>query len=405
MDHIIKRLLLISLISTIAVLAIGQNKINIEEFINRKIESSIPDNFTIKDEKFPWINEYELRTETRDFDLGKQEYSLRLSPNTPKARSAQQAIYRHLASMPNYEQQEIYCEIINESFSDIITLYLVDEFLETYNAWEIIIADKQLVLSKLAGSLDFDYKEILELIELQTEIKFNKEKLNIEKNKLEQLHGIPNISFDFNSIITVENIKAVIGSREIQNSEIAMSSKNQFDLELAKKELELEQAERKQYLDFVQLKYRGPHDNQFEERFSIGLGLKLPNSSNRKLKIKELELEQGNIMNEIKSDQTASIISIADIKHKLNLSILYAEEYTRIVDQENIALDNLIAQIQRESEYDPLLILEIKDRQIETKIQQLSLLDDVYSEYLDYIRESGSACDSEQDILQLISIK
>ena len=50
-----------------------------------------------------WINEYQFRTETRDFRSVRQEYSVRLSPTTPKIRKTQKRYFNHLRNVPDFD--------------------------------------------------------------------------------------------------------------------------------------------------------------------------------------------------------------------------------------------------------------------------------------------------------------
>ena len=54
----------------------------------------------------PWIEKYELRTETRDLALNNQEYTFRVSPSTFKIRKAQKDLLRLRNNAPDFQYQE-----------------------------------------------------------------------------------------------------------------------------------------------------------------------------------------------------------------------------------------------------------------------------------------------------------
>ena len=58
-----------------------------------------------QDAELPWIQELEFRTETNDFILKQQEYTVRVSPNTKRQRNAQMAFYQAMTELSKMERE------------------------------------------------------------------------------------------------------------------------------------------------------------------------------------------------------------------------------------------------------------------------------------------------------------
>ena len=72
-------------------LVYSQNEVNGNAFLKRgldvfTIQSSVQNYRSVK---VPLVNEMDFRTESRDFDVERQEYTFRLKPSSPKKIKAQ----------------------------------------------------------------------------------------------------------------------------------------------------------------------------------------------------------------------------------------------------------------------------------------------------------------------------
>ena len=101
--------------------------------------------------KLPWIEAYDLRTETRNFDLDQQEFTVRLTPNSIKKRKAQQALGRHLTQVPNFRMEEERCRIVQSRYEDWLNLYLLEQE-ETLLIEEMaLLEDKETGIKQIDG--------------------------------------------------------------------------------------------------------------------------------------------------------------------------------------------------------------------------------------------------------------
>ena len=335
----------------------------------------------------PWIENYELRTETRDFDLDKQEYTFRFSPSTRRKYKAQTALYRHQELAPDFDGQETICDALAQRYDDWLELYLIDRETDLLARLELVLNDRATVLSRLAGSLDFEWSELIALREDQTDLKLRRVGLERLKSRLTEVYGI-SASLRFDDMADLASL-----GRRLQGATFNFTDpKTVYELEQIARELELERAEQRQYLDFAQIKYQGPHDDPARERFSVGVGLQLPLSGNQVIKVRELELEEAALRQETNRKKQAKstdyearrLALLADFEHFAFTTETFAEE------QEE--LSRIAGQLRKREGFNPLPLLKIKEREIRNQLRQLDLSARLYEDYLNQAERSGALC-------------
>ena len=138
-------------------ICLSQQNINAEQFFKLGLSSleqvEKPSGGKVN---FPWIDQYEFRTETQDFDMNEQEYMIRVSPSTGKIRKAQKALYDELRNAPDVEGQEIYCDLVLSLHIDWLSLYILYEHKKIMDELVLILQDKQAIYEKMAGTYEFD---------------------------------------------------------------------------------------------------------------------------------------------------------------------------------------------------------------------------------------------------------
>jgi len=172
-------------------------------------------------------------------------------------------------------------------------------------------------------------------------------------------------------------------------------------LVLFEKEVNLEQAKKGQILDFVQINYRGPHTDAVKERFSIGAAFNLNNSGSRKLKIEELNLQKQRLAAEMLQDQSILADGLASIQLNIQKDIAFYNYFTEVVGKERKYLNDLVDQLLNKSDFNPLHILNIKERQLQNETEKLKLTRDLFEQYLEFLYKSERICSElAQNFLQ-----
>lgn len=242
------------------------------------------------------LEKIDVRTETRDLDFRSQEYMLRLSPSTPGKHKAQKALYQTLKQAPDFDLQEFTCNRRVKLYQDWLELYTIRTRLDLLVEYQKVLHDRQLLMEKLVGSYDLDSKSLINLEIEQNDLKIDKYFLEEQAKEICSLYGIEFADLSFEDFLDAEHVKDRLKDSGYDNTELL------YKKELIQREIALEKAEGRQYLDFLQFQYRGPHSDIFREKFSVGLAFSLDRSGDRKLKIQELQMEQEDLDHEASID-------------------------------------------------------------------------------------------------------
>jgi hypothetical protein len=351
----------------------------------------------VEDPQFPLVEKIEFRSETHDFLTEEQEYLFRVSPGTFKERKAQRELYRHWSQQPDWQMEDFLCDLSFDIQQDWLDLWF----------WQ---QNKDIVTEKLALLLQSDSLIALGLVELEadelvalrSEIAENQtqiKELNMEEKALLSYYNIQDRQADFKGLLSLEKLIDKIRIPTLQAAD-PMQKMEKIDYELEEKQLELdlEKAEKRQWLDFMQVRYQGPRSDPWEERISIGIGFILPNSANRQLKVKELEMEKQELQREKEVEEMeqnrdqqrwlTSILSGYEIlQYKQDL---YAQNNSEL----RVLAENMIQLEEYQAYY------EIQKRLFKEERDLLRSRYKVYEEILEYYKKTELLCqDVERSIL------
>lgn len=345
-------------------------------------------NTEAKAPRMPWVEEYQLRTETRDFDFDQQEYTLRLSPSTARKRRALTALYNHQEAVPDFDALELRCDALAERYGSWLALFLMDREMTILTRLRTVLSDRQTVLNRQAGSLDFDWSRLIRLQQDLTDLELRSSRLITGQARINISLGLFNPTFSFAGFITLREI----GESFPGSFQLAADPELDYELETVARELELEKAEKKQIFDFAQVKYQGPHTDLPRERFSVGVGLEFPNSGERKVKIRELELEE----EALRREQAAALAADrADYEAEMAGWKIDFQHYNFMASahqKEKEELRRIGVQLKREQGFDPLPLLEIEERSLRNELRLLELSADLYRNYLKIRERAGELC-------------
>ncbi|SEQ05593.1 hypothetical protein [Neolewinella agarilytica] len=384
-------LLLWSLILFPSVDLLAQDVIDATDFfqIGQEAENGLAaEKHSISSSRMPWIEEYELRTETRDFDIDRQEYTFRVSPSTGRKRRALTALYNHQERAPDFEAQESSCDDLADRYYQWLVLYLMDRELDILNRLKVVLDDRQLVLSRQAGNLDFDWSKLIGLRQDISDFELRLSRLKTVQARINKELGLKDPFFSFEGFISLSEI----GEAFPGNFKKGLDPKLDYELATVAHELELEKAEQKQFFDFAQLKYQGPHTDELQERFSVGLAFQLPNSGDKKLKMRELELE----VQSLRKEQEVEVATDKEVYEAEVAGWLIEYEHFRFMtathrkEQEELRL--ISNQLKKKEGFNPLPLLAIQERAIRNELKLLDVSTDLYQSYLKIRERGGELC-------------
>ncbi len=368
---------------------LAQSPVNTEAFFSLAPESAVVAPIATK-VKMPWFESYDFRTETRDFDLDRQEYTFRLSPSTRRKVRAQEGLYRHLELAPDFKAQDDRCQTLADRYADWTEMYFLSLEIDLLRRQEQIRADQSTVLNRLAGTLDFDWSELIKIREEQTDLQIEYLSVQDRRDYLYGHYGLEGMNLDFRDLLPLNEIRERI--RKTGNT--AMDPEIAYELETISRELELERAEQKQYLDFAQVKYQGPHEDPASERLSVGVALQLPNSGNQVVKIREMELEAESLRREQTREATARKTDFESRRQRLLERFGRFDTFAELYLREQQEFEDLSRKLARKDGVNPLPMLKIKARALRNELKLLRLQAELYDGYLSLMGRNGEVCNS-----------
>ena len=372
----------------------AQDVLTAESFFNQipaptVIQSSAPSL------SLPLIDNYEIRTRTDEFDFSRQLYTFRLSPSTFKRRNAQLAIYEHLAQKPDFNQEVYFCDLVKTLNEDWLKITYLKNRVKLLDSLESNFRYREYILKNESQSLIYKNNNLVENEIENTAIKLENYKHQSLLSDMLKRYSALDVLDSFYNFLSLSEIKTNL-SIDVEVNLNGLLAEDQYKSDLLQKEIDLEQAERDQLFDFLQFRYQGPDTDPFRERFSVGVALKLNKTSQSKLKIAELRLEQEETQTEMRWDELDARNKLQSIRDALNKDILYVEFYSQSITEERNRLESIKQKILLSNDFDPMLLIEIQERAIINQLKLLDLYFDIYSDYIDFIHRSGNSCGTDQ---------
>ncbi len=333
---------------------------------------------------FP-IEDIQIRTETDRLDFNRQEYLLRVRPTSFKLENAQSSFYNILQDQMNYERQALKADFIENAYQDWLAIYFASKKLEIHEQQLILLEDEEKVLQKLS---QLPGSSVKDLIDIQKDI-FD---LKIDIHKKEQFLKKTLTSdkeIDANGMVTVERIKERLNAKEISGVSANLLQETVFDLQLVDAEINMEEADRKRYLDYVQVKYSGPHDDFFREKVAIGVGFQIPFSNSGKLKLEELDIKKKITQNEFQVKMKLEEDQIEKQQQEIELLLEEWEFSKKLYEDIKIQSEGLIQKAIRKEGATPLLMLKNKKDLVKYDLDLLEVEEAIYEEYVNLLILTG----------------
>lgn len=343
-----------------------------------------------------WVEKVEVRSETDEFLLNRQEYTLRFSPVTPAIRKAQKNLIKLNNEEASLYVSELRTELMKLLLEDFVDVYELTQKQRLLAEKRLILEDQHKVAMRMIQQADFNPKKLLEIEKDQHELRIESYETELSLKTLLENRQNP----DFQELISTQEIEQILSQLILQEKSLEDDEKYVLEQEIVDAEIRMEKAEKRRILDFVQARYRGPHDNILNERVSIGLGLELPFSGSIKTKMEQLKVEKWKLEQEANMQLQLESIELSKSAEELRRSI-QTWRFAEKMFQESLKEFQQIENSSIESEWkSPELLLYKKAQQVERKLDLLNLEKNIYKQYIDLLQEAGlTNDDSYLDLL------
>ena len=361
--------------------------------LNVKFQSEKSSKLQTLSYEIPLIEKLEFRTETNDFDLRKQEYLFRVSPNSGKSRKSHKSYHESIMHMTEMEYETEIMESFSVRYNLIIDFIFTSQKLNVKSKQKMVIDDKVKLLKKSVSLSSFD---IVELIEAQDEaLRIQRDILGLEKDKLTYLQLIQEIdelddkiSLNSLELVSVDDIKFILSQlnneKKITHPELEVLSAKHYNNML---EYEWEAAQTKFSIGYVQAQYGYDPSDNFSKNFSIGLGFEIPIRKSSNLDLNEISIDilesQSNYLKR-KEDITHS--SIANLNELQNLFATY--DFLRNQLEKGSA-EYAINEYVKLGMASPRALIKLKEITIKNELLAVELEEKITQSYLNYIYSTG----------------
>ena len=372
-------------------------EISSTQYFNKVIEN-IQENFAA----FPsadfeylkpfYIDEVQFRTQTDEFDFNRQQYTIRVRPGNFKLPKLQRELINSYYQKSQMVQSELKVDALESAYTIWLNLNLNKEETMFFDREAILLNDKAKVFKR---QLDIPNFNILKLLNTEDDLHRTELDLLTAKIRIANQSGIlsqelgtkdENIS---SQLISVEKIKSVLAN-SIQEAVVNKFNNKilELDQSIIEQEIALENAESQNILDFVQLRYSGPHDDFFREKVSLSVGINLPMKSRNKLKINELKLDAIKENVDVQSDNEELQYESDIARQKVFESIEIYELIKTQNESSIITNDVLMSRYETSASTSPLTLLDIQILRHKKDKRLYDAKKDVYETYLDWLVES-----------------
>lgn len=337
--------------------------------------------------KKPFISRLSLRTETDEFKLNQQEYSLRAQTNSISYNKYQNKINKLDQEEWQVKKKILYTDQLYKKYKEIIKLLGV-LLLKNAQTEYIKCIETQLELlnlkSGIGANVNFEKHLDLNLKLLNAKNEFSD--LTIKQRNL-QNDSLLNHKMDFqlNKIISNEDILKVTNILEITNSNYSL-----YNNAISKQQLEYKQdlLDATKKLDYLQIRYHEDPTDPVNQKLTIGAGFRIPMiGSNQKIK-DEYELKRLTSSFDQLEENDAIELKLVELKNQLSRLIA---SYHNMDENRDYILKKFNPDLLATNELsDPVFISEIRQELAKITLDQVALRNDILTLYIQIIFTSGA---------------
>lgn len=332
----------------------------------------------------PVVRSVELRSETRDLLLSRQEYSLRIKPNSLTAVSRQKGLFQNKIEEVSIENKIKFNRDLEERYIFLIDYIFTTKLIAITDQYILQLKDKLKILGQNIYDTNFDVKELIETEEqlLETNLKRVNLAEELADKHIMLLHYLnnndSNVNLKYDELIGPEQVaNTSIGSIIPEPSGVTLQK---IKLETLESEMLLDKAKSNQIFDYFQAKYGGKNSELFDENFSIGLGINLPFFGNTR-KIKgDYYFEKLNKEAKLKQELKNFVVDLEQSRSYFKRTITeYQVLELQIKESSVVSLLNTYRKMEGVS---PILLLKLNILQLRKRMEVLKAEQQMYLAYI-----------------------
>lgn len=333
----------------------------------------------------PIVRQIELRTETNRFQLDRQEYTMRLGLN--------EFGNKHFQEQLNQKNQEL----LHLEVTAWEAQMLYQRYLNVSRFWELVETDsisetRVKLIDKLRNILALKItdkpavsKELLQLDIDRAEVSAQRNALASELNALHQITGV-----SFDRAVTRPHLPQVEAIAQFISDSITTRVQSKtLDAKMQRSSIahQMRMTEDRQILDFVQFKYSPRSEELFEERASLGIGLRLPAFYNKGRRTAIARADTLHIGLEGIMQQRELELELEMLRREILSTSVEYKSLDQTINQ--YANSSIVEKLLTANILEPASVIELAEMLERQKEKQVKRYYQLLRSYLKYLYKSG----------------
>ncbi len=350
-------------------------------WLDQEARSSVPGVSVLEPFRPSYFDRIQLRTETDRLDAARQRYSVRVQPKLPHLRQAERAMQAAQRTTLEVRPAEAEAALAGEALQRVFVLAIAQGEARLLDS----LIDLQAVLVRVSrerlAEFDFDVERLLDAEDEMAELRLERERLEMRLRAT-----LPPLPLD--RLVGATDIYSLAERLLTEAPRLATARRSAAALSVLDAEAALVKAENWALIDFLQGDYRSDL-LPGRERYSVGAGIRLPQSNKRNRSLdevaveRELELQRAALDGEDAKREYAEAYA--------DLQLLKAEcEAQRLANQERRArraqLRNVLAS---SASTRPDALLRLDRRDLLDRAELVELEGEIVLRYAEWLAESG----------------
>jgi hypothetical protein len=341
----------------------------------------------------PLLNAVELRTRTNRYDINRQRYTVRLRPNGWGEAKIGKKVYEKTLIYNECQQQMLFNKALKNRYLMIIDLLYDRTYLVLERRLMVLYEDKINVLKKSVNNLDFDARELIDaedqVIELQLDLITLENKLTNTEDEIRKIISVQGaIEFDLKMMAGHKLIASIMEKIPPEPGKDNIYLKTaEIGAELARERFNLEKAESRRYIDYLEANYDMEEQNKLDRALSLEIGITLPIVNPNRLDFNRREL-----------DSLREKRRYEDQKRTVAEEILIAlQDLDRLMNQHNVLsgkkksskVESSLKTYIGVEGVDPLILLKLRESMLKMDIALEKINNRIYTRYIELLDVSG----------------
>lgn len=341
----------------------------------------------------PFLNAVELRTRTDRYDINRQQYTVRLRPNGWGEAKVGKNVYEKTLLYNECQHQVLFNEALKNRYLMIVDLIYNRALLTLERSLMVLYEDKINVLKKSVNNLDFDAGDVIDaedqVIELQLDLITLENKISNIEDEIRKIISVQGpIEFDVKRMAGHKLILSIMQKMPPKPGKNNIYLKTaEMGAELARERFNLEKAESRRYIDYLEANYDMDEQNQLDRALSFEIGFTLPIVNPNRLDFNRRQLdslkEKRRYEDQKRTVAEQTRITVQDLNRLMN-------QYNVLsLKKKSSKAESSLKTYMGVEGVDPLILLKLRESMLKTDIALEKINNRIYTKYIELLAVSG----------------